>query len=295
MNTNTAQTVYKALMGVGGAAVIVFAVIWFQPDTTLPVSTPKTETSETIPEKSVVGTLPTDTDNDGIPDFEESLWGTDMNNPDSDGDGTRDGEEVLIGRDPSKAGPDDAVETPLLLNKKRDIPFTPQKQVVLPTYSAPKQSTVTPVTNPASDNPLYTFGNELGSYIVASSADQEAELAFWNSAVGNTKMNERLVSGFNELANKYDTLTQNLSSVSTPSNATTAKNGLATAYRSYTDSIRAIAKTPLDTYMQGDTLNAYGDATRILGQAFVAMSDLFYTENIYFGPEEPGNVFTFPR
>jgi len=35
-----------------------------------------------------------DTDNDGVKDWEEGLWGLDANNPDTDGDGILDGQEV---------------------------------------------------------------------------------------------------------------------------------------------------------------------------------------------------------
>ena len=35
-----------------------------------------------------------DTDGDGVADWEELLWGTDINNPDTDGDGVSDGEET---------------------------------------------------------------------------------------------------------------------------------------------------------------------------------------------------------
>lgn len=48
-----------------------------------------------------------DTDKDGLPDCEETYWGTDFQNPDTDGDGFKDGEEVLSGHDPKKKGPDD--------------------------------------------------------------------------------------------------------------------------------------------------------------------------------------------
>ncbi|MEK7600659.1 MAG: hypothetical protein AAB463_01690 [Patescibacteria group bacterium] len=48
-----------------------------------------------------------DTDNDGLPDREEALWGTDYQNPDTDGDGFKDGEETVSGRDPLIPGPDD--------------------------------------------------------------------------------------------------------------------------------------------------------------------------------------------
>jgi hypothetical protein len=51
-----------------------------------------------------------DGDNDGLKDWEESLWRTSPNNPDSDGDGTRDGDEVREGRDPTTPAPDDALE-----------------------------------------------------------------------------------------------------------------------------------------------------------------------------------------
>ncbi len=51
-----------------------------------------------------------DTDKDGLLDWEEALWKTDINNPDTDGDGTPDGQEIKDGRDPAKAGPDDKIE-----------------------------------------------------------------------------------------------------------------------------------------------------------------------------------------
>lgn len=60
-----------------------------------------------------------DSDNDGLRDWEESLWGTDKDNPDTDGDGTNDGAEVSAGRDPLIAGPDDQVETATVPSYKR--------------------------------------------------------------------------------------------------------------------------------------------------------------------------------
>lgn len=51
-----------------------------------------------------------DSDGDGLLDWEESLWRTDPLNADTDGDGTNDGDEVDAGRNPTKAGPDDALQ-----------------------------------------------------------------------------------------------------------------------------------------------------------------------------------------
>ena len=44
-----------------------------------------------------------DTDGDGLPDWEERLYGSDPLKKDTDGDGTTDGAEVRQGRDPTKA------------------------------------------------------------------------------------------------------------------------------------------------------------------------------------------------
>lgn len=74
-----------------------------------------------VPSGSV---LSTDSDGDGLMDWEEALRGTNPNNPDSDGDGTNDGDEVRGGRDPLVAGPNDTTtpEGPILYD---DVAYTP--------------------------------------------------------------------------------------------------------------------------------------------------------------------------
>ncbi len=60
-----------------------------------------------------------DTDNDGLKDWEEELWGTDLRNPDTDGDGTKDSDEIQIGRDPLNGGLNDEVNNkPFAQNKE---------------------------------------------------------------------------------------------------------------------------------------------------------------------------------
>jgi hypothetical protein len=46
----------------------------------------------------------TDSDSDGLFDWEETLWNTDPRNPDSDGDGKKDGDEVQTGGNPGEKG-----------------------------------------------------------------------------------------------------------------------------------------------------------------------------------------------
>lgn len=59
-----------------------------------------------------------DSDNDGLTDAQEVVWGTDPFNPDTDGDGYKDGEEVLTGHNPLKAGPDDLLGNKTNLTQK---------------------------------------------------------------------------------------------------------------------------------------------------------------------------------
>jgi len=52
-----------------------------------------------------------DGDGDGLPDWLEEFYKTDIKNADTDGDGTSDGEEVTLDRDPAVPGPKDPLIT----------------------------------------------------------------------------------------------------------------------------------------------------------------------------------------
>lgn len=70
---------------------------------------PKEDDSISVIDQTM-DSLNNDSDNDGLKDWEEALWKTNVDNPDTDLDGTPDGEEVRLGRDPLKPGPDDKLE-----------------------------------------------------------------------------------------------------------------------------------------------------------------------------------------
>ncbi len=61
--------------------------------------------------------LAKDSDNDGLKDWEEQLWKTDLQNPDSDADGTVDGAEIKLGRNPLVAGPNDKLDSTTVAEK----------------------------------------------------------------------------------------------------------------------------------------------------------------------------------
>jgi len=61
-----------------------------------------------------------DSDEDGLKDWEEELWGTDPNNKDTDADGTNDGDEINQNRNPLKAGPNDVLDDNELITIIKD-------------------------------------------------------------------------------------------------------------------------------------------------------------------------------
>lgn len=100
-----------AIAAMVGIAVLIGGFVWLRSRDVgnVPrVSTPTpTNGSSTAPpteeQQSIIDELskaPQDTDGDLIPDAEESVSGTNPNNPDTDGDGLLDGQEKAEGSDP---------------------------------------------------------------------------------------------------------------------------------------------------------------------------------------------------
>ncbi len=80
-----------------------------------------------VERKTQEGFKSEDTDQDGLSDWLEELYGTNPNNKDTDGDGTIDGDEVSKDRDPLIKGPNDPLVTRKdLINTEADpTKFTP--------------------------------------------------------------------------------------------------------------------------------------------------------------------------
>jgi len=240
---------------------------------------------------------PFDADKDGLPDWEEALWGTDQHNPDTDNDGIPDGAEVAARRNPKKAGPNDSLEAPLMVTPRepeRRVSGEPAMIQASSPEAAPEPAAETK-TPEETDRSLHNFGNALGISIQNAARDVDAELAFWNSAAGNKKMTEELLQGFAKLAEKYDRLAAEVASVIPPSKAEETHSALAKAYQNYAKAIRAIANAKVGEYLSGSDMTEYGETALTLARAFVGVSDFFYTEGVRFGPNEPGSIFMFPR
>lgn len=94
----------------------------------------KKNNSSTTEELSASAILNTskdvDSDNDGLPDWKEVVYGSDPKEKDTDKDGKEDGEEVLNGRDPTVPGPNDLLLRISLGDSTEATDGTPEKNFV---------------------------------------------------------------------------------------------------------------------------------------------------------------------
>ncbi len=91
----------KRFLAACGVAAVIIAITIFL-NTIKPAPAPTLSTlagaSTTAPWVNTI-----DSDNDGLPDWQEVLYGTNPRKADTDGDGTNDGDEIALKRDPLKA------------------------------------------------------------------------------------------------------------------------------------------------------------------------------------------------
>jgi hypothetical protein len=92
---------------VSGAIALLILIIGVSASYRPVVQIPETPAETT--QAAAVAKSEVDSDGDGLPDWKEALYGSDIYLSDTDGDGTSDGDEVRVGRDPSKKSPNDAL------------------------------------------------------------------------------------------------------------------------------------------------------------------------------------------
>lgn len=290
-------TIARELIILLGILGIVSLGIWLLMEN--PEETPRANEQKVvrgIQKQDISPTSFADSDDDGLFDWEEALWGTDAVNSDTDADGTSDGEEISLSRNPKKAGPGDITQTPITIPVQKEViqpvlrkPSTPKPQ----SENLPSQ--IVTFETKQGDDPLHTFGNAVGAPIMASATEHDTELLFWNSLAGNIKMDASLLEELAKLAKKYETLANKIAEVSPPEEARAAHMALVNGYRTYAKAIQTLAQTGAGSYLSGDAMTVYSESTLTLARSVVALSDLFYQKKVSFGKNEPGSVFVFPR
>ena len=89
----------------GGSTMLILII--FSILALLPAETKKQTTGPPKTKEEIVQNLNRDTDQDGLKDWEEKIYGTNPEKADTDKDGAPDGEEIKTSRNPLLAGPED--------------------------------------------------------------------------------------------------------------------------------------------------------------------------------------------
>ncbi len=274
--------------------------------------------------KKAVAVLSRDQDNDGLKDWEEELWHTDVLVSDTDGDGDSDGEEIQQGRDPLKAGPGDTLDqktidtktvpggewsetdkisrelfAKYLTMKQSGEPLTEEQGEQLvgemiskyPKHEQEKAYTTKDIRLAATDDieSLHTYGNALGSVISAQSAHAgESELVIFEQALEND--DEAYLSTLQARINHYEGLLKGILAIPVPESAVELDLQLVNALQALKESVTGMSLAFSDPVLSLSSATAYPAAIESLITAFQDLAAFLTMKNVTFGREEKGYI-----
>ncbi len=268
-----------------------------------------------------------DADNDGLKDWEEQLWKTDMNIPDTDGDGTTDGQEIKQGRDPLLAGPNDKLDLETVSTKvntetegdltstdkfSRDLFLkiiaakkanTPPTEADLTDYlntsikqeieaQTLKEFTEGDITITSAENPekIRAYGNMLAETLTKKPKKPlEHELVIVDRA--QTKNDPAELEKLDPLYDEYKRIESELLAMTVPKSASATHLALVNAVTRLAWSIDGFKYFLTDQIKALPGISAYADNVQEFLTSVRRFNVYFKSENIEFTPEDRGYGF----
>lgn len=267
-----------------------------------------------------------DTDNDGLKDWEEALWGTDPNNPDSDGDETPDGEEIKNERNPLVVGPEDLLSVtgkiqydengaPIYLSKtdmfgkdvfaniialkqagKLDAGSIESMAETLAqsVLQDPSNTLYGPadiiVTENTSEESLKAYGNAVGAVLLRyTSIPQEGELSIVEKAL--SAEDAEILKRLDPIIEIYDSVITEMLAIRVPPTMFEVHLTLVNSLAAISQSIRGMQQLISDPISGMASVGLYNYSTDLLTKALTDIRSLLAAKRISFGPLEPGRVF----
>ena len=266
-----------------------------------------------------------DTDGDGLKDWEESLWHTNLRAADSDSDGTPDGMEVTNNRDPLKKGPEDTIALPAptaesgtklsatdyvaqnvfgnyVKLKQAGLPLDEETQTAIlnvavkgvTSYPTPKQFQVTAltITNDESAAALRIYGNALGDLIRRygkPDVDQELVIVYEALETNDAKK----LADLAVVAKSYSDVITALLKTPVPKGAAGAHLALINSASATASAIAAMQYIFNDPVIALEGLRNYHSSSEALGNALATLDGYMEKHRIIFAAYEPGSAF-FP-
>lgn len=269
-----------------------------------------------------------DSDNDGLKDWEETLWKTDPKNSDTDGDGTPDGQEVNLGRDPLKPGPDDKLETPKLFSEenfyggtggltKTDVlarDFLSQylsakalrggeldestKENLINSLNSNVNLSISSRIHTLSDlkissdnskEAIRNYGNQLGAIIKKySEPAPEMELIVFKRAIESDDQTE--LKKLDKNINAYDSMTKEFVNLTVPSSAQEIHLNLVNSFSNIKEIISNLQSFFQDPVEGLAALNQYQDAGKAMSNTLTALDNYFRDNGVFFSKDDPGYI-----
>ncbi len=270
-----------------------------------------------------------DQDYDGLANWEEALWGTDVNNPDSDHDGTKDGDEAKNGRNPAVAGPNDKVNVGQSATTESALQAKPEVQLdntetgkigrdLFASYMKAKQSGKPldssmeeqiiqqalldkSLTNTAKKylanqvgisltDDIRSYGNDLGlAFYAGASSETISEAEIVQKAL--TEKSPEELNKLDPIIKKYEATLNALTSVQTPKNYVAPQVDLLNAMSSVTADIKGFKKIFEDPAIGVVSLANYQKDIGTLSATMQTLKSVFESNNITFEQREYGSMF----
>jgi len=299
----------------------------------------KRRTVETVQNKNsddariaAVVFLEKDTDEDGLKDWEEKLWKTDLQKADTDGDGTPDGEEIRLGRDPLTLGPDDRLDQDTI--KSKISTGTPEKLTETDKISRefmtryielkketgkisaedaenlaisllqkhnldlkPKEYGLSDlVTATSSDSfAVRAYGNAVGAILIKHSpknSESELDIVTRAAKAGSPEGAEASLKKLDPIINGYSAIIADLLALPIPEGAEIAHLPLLQSLSGLLEGLKGLRALTTNSIQAMPALSLYRDSAENLGIAVQGFGDYFKKHGVSFTKKESGYVLT---
>ncbi len=313
------------MAAVGG---IVFAALYSPKSTTI---SSRQQILSVIPENNIQTEVNTkDSDNDGLPDWEEVLIGTDPRKADTDGDGTSDGAEIKAERNPLVKGPKDKnnggstvataattttsskdetatqalareVFSDYMSLRKTGGNITPEIQEEIAaniigrtTFGVSSAKTYTQkdfrIDSSNSADALRAYGNAMGQ-VILTNAPKNPENELIIIERAVDSQDPKDIAQLNAIITSYQNMLKGFLSVPVPSSAVSLHINILNNFSQVIEVDQGLAKLLKDPVITLAAVKRYQDVATDTGVIFQAVNLYFKLQGIVFGQGEPGYSF----
>jgi len=267
-----------------------------------------------------------DSDGDGLKDWEEELWKTDIHNPDTDGDGTSDSEEIKIGRNPLRQAPNDELDKESVASKvnpeaKKNISDTERfARELFASYLSMRRegvplsqneinsivetvSTSVPGNEPTkftekdieyfteeADSALRNYGNALGTAFKKPWPSRENELDIFERAVKdpNAETAALDIAHLTPISIAYNNLAKAIAKIPAPNGALAIHIRAANSAAEVSASISDMGMAFDDQVRAFAGVARYFDATQRFSESINSLKYYLQNRNVLFSEKEDG-------